>query len=88
MELTQQVKNYSATLRNSKPSGPSLKKEDKSELTHTQALQSLSNGQNVPYQNTLRVVTVEGSPVPVMPPKQTLKHPGYIRNESGGLFTS
>eukprot|EP00798_Chlamydomonas_sp_ICE-L_P008358 gene8358-3438_t len=88
MELTQQVKNHKATLGHSRPNQPKFNKEDHNEDSHRRGLQSLSNGNDVPYQQTLRQVTCEGSPVPVQPPKQTLKHPGYIRNESGGLFTS
>lgn len=42
----------------------------------------------VPYQATLRTVTHDGSPAPLLPPRTTRKHPGYIRNEMGGLFTS
>ncbi|KAJ9522799.1 hypothetical protein QJQ45_019787, partial [Haematococcus lacustris] len=45
-------------------------------------------GVSVDYQSTLRVVTVEGDRAPRLPPRVTQKPPGYIRNESGGLFTS
>ncbi|KAJ9523180.1 hypothetical protein QJQ45_024078, partial [Haematococcus lacustris] len=67
---------------------PSLKAEDKPVYSHEKALQALANGVSVDYQSTLRVVTVEGDRAPRLPPRVTQKPPGYIRNESGGLFTS
>eukprot|EP00197_Chlamydomonas_leiostraca_P002390 CAMPEP_0202859212 /NCGR_PEP_ID=MMETSP1391-20130828/1430_1 /ASSEMBLY_ACC=CAM_ASM_000867 /TAXON_ID=1034604 /ORGANISM="Chlamydomonas leiostraca, Strain SAG 11-49" /LENGTH=89 /DNA_ID=CAMNT_0049538229 /DNA_START=119 /DNA_END=388 /DNA_ORIENTATION=+ len=89
MELTQQVKNFEATIRHSQKTRPTLKKEDKSLFTHEKALQALANGVDaVPYQATMRVVAHDGSRAPKLPPRTTRKHPGYIRNESGGLFTS
>ncbi|KAF5832670.1 flagellar associated protein [Dunaliella salina] len=88
MELTQQVKNYEMTTTFSKKNKPSLKKEDKDPLTHEKALQALANGANVPYQATMRTVVHEGNRGPRLPPRVTQKHTGYIRNESGGAFTS
>ncbi|PNH05703.1 hypothetical protein TSOC_008005 [Tetrabaena socialis] len=82
-----QVRNFGATLKNTRPT-PSTKAEDKPEGQHIRALQSLSNGVDVPYEETLRNVVHEGSRMPKLPPRQTQKHPGYIRNESGGFFTS
>jgi hypothetical protein len=67
---------------------PELKSEDKPENVHAKALQYLSNGYNVPYSDTLRLVTVEGSREPLLAARQSQKQPGYIRNESGGVFTS
>ena len=55
---------------------------------HAYALQALSNGQPVAYQDTLRVVNVEGSRAPRELPPVTRKAPGYIRNQLGGFFTS
>lgn len=57
------------------PAQPQIKAEDKNELAHTKALQALSNEHDVPYQATLRVVTVDGSKEPLLPPRQTRKHP-------------
>jgi hypothetical protein len=51
-------------------------------------LQRLSNGEAVPYHETLRVVQHEGSRAPRVMSATTRKPPGYIRNESGGMFTS
>ncbi|GLC52519.1 hypothetical protein PLESTB_000638700 [Pleodorina starrii] len=87
MDLRSQVRNYGMTITNMKKP-PVVKAEDKSEPQHIRALQGLSNGAEVPYDATLRTVTHEGSRTPKLPPRQTQKHPGYIRNESGGFFTS
>ena len=56
--------------------------------SHITALQALSNGQPVPYPATLRVVVHTGDRSPMQEEQQTRKHRGYIRNESGGFFTS
>jgi len=88
MDLTQQVKNYQATLRHSQRQQPTFKEQDKTETDHGKALQALANGIDVKYQSTLRVVQHEGSRGPHLPPKQTQKHPGFIRNELGGTFTA
>ncbi len=56
---------------------------------HVQSLQDLSNGsEQVPYQATLRVVSHDGSKAPRQVYKQNQKHPGYSRNDLGGVFTS
>lgn len=89
MELTQQVKNFYSTLSHSNRKKPTFKAEDKHEGQHCRALQALTNGvMEVPYEATLRAVQHEGGRAPKLPPRQTQKHPGYIRNESGGFFTS
>lgn len=88
MELTQQIKNFEATLRHAQKTKPSLKAEDKSLYTHEKALQALANGADVPYEATMRTVVHDGARAPKLPPRTTRKHPGYIRNETGGLFTS
>lgn len=56
--------------------------------SHRQGLQRLSNGEPVPYHATLRVVQHEGSRAPRAMSATTRKPPGYIRNESGGMFSS
>jgi hypothetical protein len=56
--------------------------------SHHKGLQRLSNGEAVPYHETLRVVQHEGSRAPRVMSATTRKPPGYIRNESGGMFTS
>jgi hypothetical protein len=56
--------------------------------SHRQGLQRLSNGEHVPYYATLRVVQHEGSRAPRVMSATTRKPPGYIRNESGGMFSS
>jgi hypothetical protein len=56
--------------------------------SHHKGLQRLSNGEHVPYKETLRVVQHEGSRAPRVMSATTRKPPGYIRNESGGMFTS
>lgn len=88
MELSQQVKNFKATLRHTSLKQPTFRAEDGPVTEHTRALQQLSNGRPVLYQETLRCVNHEGSKQPKLPPRVTQKHPGYIRNESGGVFTS
>ena len=70
------------------PAQPTLKTQDKEVFMHERALQALANGAEVPYEATLRVVGQSGSRGPRLPPRVTQKHPGYTRNESGGLFTS
>ncbi|PNW83899.1 hypothetical protein CHLRE_04g216203v5 [Chlamydomonas reinhardtii] len=87
MDLKQQVKNYTMTIRNTRPP-TMIKEQDKSEFSHFRALQVLANGDEVPYEATLRNVIHDGARQPKLPPRQTQKHPGYIRNESGGFFTS
>ena len=52
------------------------------------ALQTLSNGENPPYDNTLRIVEHSGSRASHTEAYKTRKHPGYIRNQFGGYFTS
>lgn len=55
---------------------------------HINALQALSNGQPVPYPASLRVVTHAGDRAPLQEEQTKRRPPGYIRNESGGFFTS
>ncbi|KXZ43026.1 hypothetical protein GPECTOR_106g120 [Gonium pectorale] len=74
MDLRSQVRNYTMTLKNTK-TPPAVKDEDKSENQHYRSLQGLSNGVEVPYDSTLRVVVHEGSRTPKLPPRQTQKHP-------------
>mmetsp|Transcript_17097 Transcript_17097/g.51297 ORF Transcript_17097/g.51297 Transcript_17097/m.51297 type:complete len:90 (-) Transcript_17097:852-1121(-) len=89
MDLTSQVRNHEMTLRHTRPTMPHLKTQDKTENAHTRALQILSNGSlEVPYSETLRMVTVEGDKQPLMPARVTQKHPGYTRNQLGAPFTS
>jgi len=63
-------------------------KASKDVTIHHQGLQRLSNGEAVPYSETLRIVQHEGSRAPRVMSATTRKPPGYIRNESGGMFTS
>jgi hypothetical protein len=56
--------------------------------SHSHVLQALSNGLRVPYAASLRVVQHKGSRAPRAQSATTRKPPGYIRNESGGMFTS
>lgn len=63
-------------------------KVSKDVSSHHAALQQLSNGEPVPYSATLLVVKHEGSRAPRVLSAGTRKPPGYIRNESGGMFTS
>jgi hypothetical protein len=63
-------------------------KATKDVASHHKGLQQLSNGEPVPYHVTLRVVQHEGSRIPRVLSATTRKPPGYIRNESGGMFTS
>jgi hypothetical protein len=63
-------------------------KGSKPPTSHAMQLQRLANGDPVPYQDTLRVVTHEGGRAPRAGSATTRKPPGYIRNESGGMFTS
>lgn len=92
MEMQQQVKNSITTQKTmSKAYQHSLcagKHSNLSHEHHTHALQALSDGHAVPYSQTLRIVTHEGDGHPIMEPMETRKHPGYIRNELGGTFTS
>ena len=55
---------------------------------HIDALQALSNGQPVPYPASLRVVVHGGDRAPLQEEQTKRRPPGYIRNESGGFFTS
>ena len=55
---------------------------------HIEALQALSNGQPVPYPASLRVVVHGGDRAPLQEEQTKRRPPGYIRNESGGFFTS
>lgn len=55
---------------------------------HINALQALSNGQPVPYPASLRIVTHHGDRAPIQEEQTKRRPPGYIRNESGGFFTS
>ena len=55
---------------------------------HAAALQAMSNGHAVPYPATLRVVVHEGDRAPQGEAKEEKKAPGFVRNESGGFFTS
>jgi len=50
--------------------------------------QALSDGKDVPYSATLRIVDHEGSAAPIRPPIKTKCHAGFKRNELGGFFTS
>ncbi|EFJ42355.1 hypothetical protein VOLCADRAFT_107296 [Volvox carteri f. nagariensis] len=77
MDLRAQVRNYNMTLSNNK-TPPPIKTEGKTENQHVKSLQSLSNGNEVPYDATLRTVIHEGSRTPKLPPRQTQKHP-YLR---------
>jgi hypothetical protein len=63
-------------------------KASKDVASHHKGLQQLSNGEPVPYHVTLRVVQHEGCRIPRVLSATTRKPPGYIRNESGGMFTS
>jgi len=87
-DLMQQVKNCELTMRYSQPVKPNFKGSSASEQQHHRSLQALANGLDVPYQTTLRNVQHDGGRAPLLPPRVTQKHPGYIRNESGGVFTS
>ena len=51
---------------------------------------SLRAGEPVPYGSTFRVVThtFNVGRAPFGEPQVMRKHPGYIRNEKGGFFTS
>mmetsp|Transcript_19347 Transcript_19347/g.23106 ORF Transcript_19347/g.23106 Transcript_19347/m.23106 type:complete len:93 (-) Transcript_19347:481-759(-) len=92
MELFQQVKNSHTTALMASSSYKVNQQLGKTATStppeHVNALQKLSNGQTVAYANTLRIVTHEGDRAPVQEPTETRKHPGYIRNELGGTFTS
>mmetsp|Transcript_59064 Transcript_59064/g.188633 ORF Transcript_59064/g.188633 Transcript_59064/m.188633 type:complete len:88 (-) Transcript_59064:101-364(-) len=87
MDLTQQVKNSLATIAMSKPSkkGGLISQAPPS---HRGALQQLSNQRPVAYSSTLLKVEHFEHTGPVQEEQQTRKHPGYIRNEFGGFFTS
>lgn len=63
-------------------------KASKAVSEHHHGLQQLSNGEPVAYSATLRIVQHEGSKAPRVMSATTRKPPGYIRNESGGMFTS
>ena len=85
----QQVKNHMVTVQNSKapPEHWEIYKP-KETYGHVRALQTLSNGENPPYDNTLRIVEHSGSRASHTEAYKTRKHPGYIRNQFGGYFTS
>ena len=55
---------------------------------HRQALQRLSNGQSISYDDTLRVVNHHCTKFPRTDFTPQHKAPGYIRNQLGGFFTS
>ena len=55
---------------------------------HAAALQAMSNGHAVPYPASLRIVVHEGDRAPQGEAKEEKKAPGFVRNESGGFFTS
>lgn len=63
-------------------------KGSKPPTSHALSLQALANGVPVPYQDTLRVVSHEGGRALRAGSATTRKPPGYIRNESGGMFAS
>ena len=71
-----QIKNFKATVEHTKVFQPALKTQDKDVISHQKALQALSNGDDVPYQASLRVVGNEGNRAPMLPPQVTMKHPG------------
>lgn len=87
-DLTQQVKNFTATLQHKKTTVPHFVGESETVQAHRSALQALSNDKVVSYADTLRIVECEGSRSPKLAARVTLKHPGFIRNESGGCFTT
>ncbi|WIA07920.1 hypothetical protein OEZ85_007398 [Tetradesmus obliquus] len=88
MDLQQQVNNFEATIRQLTHKQVVPGKADKKPDSHEHALQAYSNGQAVPYSYTLRVVQHEGARATRVQSAKTQKPPGYIRNESGGMFTS
>lgn len=90
MELTQQVKNYYYGVEQLRSTivKPPYKATTQSEASHHAALQKLSDCNEVPYSATLRVVVHQTNNSPKQPYSKTRKPPGYIRNESGGFFSS
>lgn len=92
MEMQQQVSNSLTTQKMMSNKYHQSLSEGKHQSinpnTHRYAMQALSNGKCVPYEHTLRIVTHEGDGHPVQESMETRKHPGYIRNELGGTFTS
>mmetsp|Transcript_36218 Transcript_36218/g.64810 ORF Transcript_36218/g.64810 Transcript_36218/m.64810 type:complete len:89 (-) Transcript_36218:2878-3144(-) len=88
MDLSQQVKNSTATVRFSSMKQRPYQGQSKPATEHEGALQALANGDNPPYSTTLRVVEHEGSKAPFAVPQATRKPTGYCRNENGGHFTS
>ncbi|WZN65164.1 hypothetical protein HKI87_11g67210 [Chloropicon roscoffensis] len=88
MDLHQQVKNSLATLENAKVKKRQFQAENLNEPQHRHAMQGLSDGTFTSYQQTLRIVEHSGDRASWSEKLQTRKHPGYIRNEFGGFFTS
>ncbi|KAL3135352.1 hypothetical protein ABBQ32_007542 [Trebouxia sp. C0010 RCD-2024] len=88
MDLKQQVKNSYATERYMKPTKPVAGQQTCTMPEHRQALQRLSNGQRIPYDDTLRIVNHHCTKFPRQDFTPQHKAPGYIRNQLGGFFTS
>ena len=84
-----QVKNFEASQRQAMHRSVQLGKSSATSRTHASALQALANGEpDVPYAATLRMVTHEGGRSPFVAPNKTQTPPGFVRNASGGMFTS
>mmetsp|Transcript_36380 Transcript_36380/g.92975 ORF Transcript_36380/g.92975 Transcript_36380/m.92975 type:complete len:89 (-) Transcript_36380:595-861(-) len=88
MDLSQQVKNSTATIRFASNKQKPYQGQSKPANEHEGALQALANGDNPPYSATLRIVEHEGSKAPFAVKQATRKPTGYCRNENGGHFTS
>uniref|UniRef100_A0A061S7P1 Uncharacterized protein n=1 Tax=Tetraselmis sp. GSL018 TaxID=582737 RepID=A0A061S7P1_9CHLO len=88
MDLTQQVKNSYATETFASTKKKPFKGQSKPAREHQDSLQALANGNNPPYEATLRMVKHEGSKAPFRVPQPTRKPSCYCRNENGGYFTS
>mmetsp|Transcript_25478 Transcript_25478/g.87285 ORF Transcript_25478/g.87285 Transcript_25478/m.87285 type:complete len:93 (-) Transcript_25478:209-487(-) len=92
MDLQQQVKNSMSTQKmmsaKTKVQAMAGKATNMTFSEHRSNLQALTNGLDVPYPATLRVVTHDGDRAPMQEEQQTRKHPGYIRNDFGGFFVS
>ena len=88
MDLHQQVKNSLATLENARVTHKKYVQQSVDETFHRTAMQSMSDGSFTPYQTTLRIIEHSGDRASWSEKLQTRKHPGYIRNEFGGFFTS